>query len=281
MFKKKVVLKRKALIEKQPFVSLEKGIYKSNQIKSLKLETDKRGRLKILGQGVYGTVYLGKILFQEGDKTSVKSVAIKRFEEHAGMTDKVAREYQKVIDGLREISLMPDKDYPNRSARAKLFPKAAMVKINLDGKPEWVMVSQAFYSKKKGSKLKHAFDYKTVLKITTNPEILDNYIKEFCWVRLKIAEKFGFAVDVVTALNKVNILAIDLDCITHGHNLTNRQKANDLVLSLNELPGDSLLIKRKAAKMFLSLDMSKELRKEFIKELIRTKILLEKDDYSW
>lgn len=281
MLRKKAVAKKEVLVTKQPFVSSEKGIHKSNQIKSFKLATDKKGKLKILGAGVFGTVYLGKVVFQDGLKTSVKTVAIKRFEAHAEINDQKARIYQNVIDGLREISLMPDKDYPNRSARAKLFPKAAMVKINFDGAPEWVMVSQAFYSKKKGSKLKHGLDYKNVLKILSNPEVLNKYIKEFCWVRLKIAEKFGFAGDVVTSLNKVNTLAIDLDCIAHGQKITTREKANDLVFSLNELPGDSLEIKRKAAKTFLSMDMPKDLRKEFIKELIRSKILLEKGDDLW
>lgn len=281
MLRKKNVVKKEILLTKQPFVSSEKGIHTSNQIKSFKLAKDKKGELKILGAGVFGTVYLGKVVFQDGLETSIKTVAIKRFNKESKITDAAALNYQKVIDGLREISLMPDKDYPNRSARAKSFPKAAMVKINFDGSPEWVMVSQAFYSKKKGSKLKHGLDHKSVFKIMTNPKILDKYLKKFCWVRLKVGEKFGFAGDVVTSLNKVNTLAIDLDCIAHGQKITTSEKATDLVLSLSELPGDSLEIKRKAAKTFLSMDMPKDLRKEFIRILIERKALLEKDENLW
>lgn len=275
--RKKQVYKKEIPLTKQPFISSEKGIHTSRQIKSFKFAKNPRGKLKILGAGVFGTVYLGEIKFQDGLNTSVKTVAIKRFNNDSKLNDKTAQNYQKVIDGLREVSLIPDKDYPNRSERAKLFPKAAMVKINIDGKPEWVMISQAFYSKKKGSKLKPLV-YSEVLRIKTNPRLLDKYITEFCWVHLKVIEKFGCRNDVFSPLNKINTLVIDLDAIVHGQKVTTNQKAKNLVSSLNDLLEDSVEIKRKAAKTYLSMEMPKDLRKEFIRELINSKILLERVD---
>jgi len=276
ILKKKPKLNKKYLPAKQPFVSLEKGLLKSTDVKAITFARKKNGSKILLGAGVFGEVYLGQVDFFNGKETVKKRVAIKRFKEGIKLTDTNALEYQKVIDSLRTIYLEKSKRYPNRSTNARFFPKAAMLKLVIDGKPEWVMVSQAFYSKKKGPKLTHCFSYKDIQTILKDPKKLDAYLDEFCWSTLKVVEKFGYSDDIFNNLNRFNFLAIDIDCLVYSQNkLTTKQKAESLVSSFFILPSGEVEVKKKAFKKFLSLKMDKELKQEFIKEIKKSKTLKE------
>lgn len=276
ILKKKPRVNKKHVPVKQPFVSLEKTLLKSTDVRSISFARKKNGSKILLGAGVFGDVYLGQVNFFNGEKTIKKRVAIKRFKKGETLTDASALEYQRVIDTLRTIFLEKSKRYPNRSTNARLFPKAAMVKMLLDGKPEWVMVSQAFYSKTKGPKLTHYFSYKDIQTLLKDPKKLDRYLDEFCWSTLKVVEKFGYSDDIFNNLNKFNSLAIDLDSLVYSqNNLTTKQKAQSLANSFLALPSGEAEIKKKAFKKFLSLKMDKELKQEFIKEVKKNKFLKE------
>jgi hypothetical protein len=271
ILKKKPIVQKKYKPIKQPFVSLENGLLKSTDVKSISFKINSKGSKIILGAGVFGTVYLGQVTMV-GNKTVKKRVAIKRFDSvfSKNLSDLKAQEYQQKIDQLRNIFLEPDNKYPNRSKKAKLFPKAAMVKIKINGKSEWVMISQAFYSKKKGSKLKDNFisEYSTIFKDT---KLLEEYMQEFFWVRAKLIENGVYASDVVTNLNVVNSFVIDIDSLVNQPAIKSPfEKANVLYASINEFPIILPVIKKKAIKIILDLNLSKEVKSEFVK-LIKTK----------
>ncbi|MFA5745245.1 MAG: hypothetical protein WCX82_01650 [archaeon] len=249
---------------KQPIVSSEKGIFHSDEIKSLEL---KKIKVPQIGCGDYGIVYSGKVVFKNGSK---QRIAIKKF--HQKLSDDAAKRYQDVIDDLRTINMEYDKAFPKRQlGKAKLFPKAAMIKTNIFGESEWVMVSQLFYSNNyQKVSINGSFDinsYKNFIKNSNK--------KEYCWIFSKLIEKgYYYAPDLLVAI-KNGLLPIDLDFLGRVGkelNLPFDKKATLILNSVGWVTGGSKE-SGDTIELLIPLLKEKKLKSELIKQAKEKKII--------
>lgn len=131
---------------------------KPGDVKRLDFSKDRAGQWLRIGGALTGSVYLGRLLFNDGRK---HRVAIKLF--HKPIDSELAARYQKTIDDFRKAGVR--------------MPKMAMLNVPTKRRPEgeWVQVSEFFGSRSKGSKIIN----QTFLTLLRTPELREQAVREF------------------------------------------------------------------------------------------------------
>ncbi|MCK9292994.1 MAG: hypothetical protein WCY27_02035 [archaeon] len=125
--------------QKKNISSSKSKIFLPEEIKTIRF-SKVNGKNVEIGKGLFGKIYIGSMTLPDGKR---KKVAIKCYHQNYKITDYDIKKYQEVINKVGVLKL---------ESGETIFPKMFMTKMEIDGKKEWVQISQLFGSVKKGSK---------------------------------------------------------------------------------------------------------------------------------
>lgn len=226
----------------------KKSWKKPEDVKRLSFSRDKAGQLTRIGGAFAGSVYIGRLIFNNGSK---HRVAIKLF--HKPISNEVAARYQKTIEDFRNAGVQ--------------IPKMAMLKIPTERRPrrgEWVMASQLFGSSKKGSKIWN----QTFLTLIRTAEGRSEATREFTKTANAGYIPYADLIEPFKDLSK-GVIVIDIDSASCSGKRQPEERAKVLketlkrmLESIREDPAKQREYKRllKIARETASREMKKALR---------------------
>lgn len=209
LFRRRAKLIRK---EKKPNLGLQGRASFENWFNGNDIARDAKGNLKVnvtdrlLGEGDYGKVFIGRVYFKDG---TVKRVAVKIF--HDALSEYDAAVYKEIIERL---------------ARAKApIPKMQMLQIAdpATGTLRWVQVSQLFGTEKRKKVGEKRHSLQLVLEATNvkpRAEIVNLY-SSFINAGYVVPRD---AVHYLTTQEGTRVIPIDLDLLVEQRDLVQNKK---------------------------------------------------------